>query len=158
MHRLPLILWLSFISFQSEGMFAQGGCMPKPTVDFYYAADTAVLLHPVTVKTFKQDADNLYISIDDFRVPQKKRMNEISYTGFIGKYLFCVVTNQEYKSALADHIIPDYKKFVEEDAACETAGIYSDEEVKAYVDFLRERLNWLRTLSFLGLLVNNQGE
>ena len=158
MHRLLLILWLSFVGFQSEGMFVQGGYMPKPVVDFYYAADTAVMLHPVTVDTFKQDADNLYISIDDFCVPQKRQVNEINYKKFIGKYLFCVVVDQEYRSALSDHVIPDYKRFVEEDAACEIAGFYPDEEVNAYVDFLRRRLELLRTLSSLGVLLKNQGE
>ena len=157
MNRLLLVLWLSLLSFQSEGMFVYGGGMQKPTVDFYYSSDSPMRLHPVTVEAFVQEADNLYISMDEFRDLEKRHVNATNYSGFIRKYMFCIIMHQEYGSALVERIIPDYKKLVEEDAACETAGIYSDEEVEAFVGFLRERLNCLYKLDFLGTLVKNCG-
>lgn len=142
----------------SNGMFGAAEVMQKLPVDFYYSEGSAMRLHTVTVDSFRNDSDNLYMSIDDFLDPVKKEENMGSCSAFIVKYMLSMILDPEYRIVLNEEIIPSYRKFVEEDVACETIGRYSEQNVLGFIEYLKVRLSYLNMLSFLGVSTVGKGE
>ncbi|MDR2782222.1 MAG: hypothetical protein LBB21_07300 [Holosporaceae bacterium] len=136
----------------SKGMNVQE--IIQKQIGLYYPTGSTMVLQPSTVESFVRDSDSLYMSIDEFRDPIGQLKNTGRFSDFIMKYFICAITQPEYRNILTQDIMPQFKQFTDEDAACETAGLYSDEQVVGFVKILKERLNILFAINMLGTMAS----
>jgi hypothetical protein len=114
---------------------------------FFSPVGEQVIINQVTMDKFLDDSNALYMSIDDFLDIKDKCTHDLRCWQFFIECSDLISRYVDYKNVLIRRIIPPFKKFAIEDAACEVAGLYDDAVVVDFVEYLKARLKSLQILA-----------